>query len=165
MALVQDALQVFQKFSQKNALINRVYKSLNQYFLSDFKLLLQPGQAPAPFILAIMLGTILSFIPAPILDTIVVGMIFARFRRINRSALILARIVWNDLIVVPLYVPGFRIGMRLVHPYSVNETSLTIKVLGFSLGLILLTAAATILSTVITLGFIKILHKRQMMVS
>ncbi|MFN2304588.1 MAG: hypothetical protein ACK2TV_12740, partial [Anaerolineales bacterium] len=119
-------------------------------------------QAFVPVIVAVALGTILSFIPAPILDTLFVGIIFARFRQVNRSALLLARVVWNDLIVVPLYVPSFRFGMRLLEPYTVNEPSFVIKALGFSLGLTILTAAAAILSMVVTFGLIKIFQKWQM---
>ena len=52
-------------------------------------------------VIAVALGTILGFMPAPFLDSLLVGVIFARFRQINRSALLAARIVWNDLIVVP----------------------------------------------------------------
>jgi uncharacterized protein (DUF2062 family) len=161
MAMAQDA-QRFQKLSQKKVVADRLHSVLSKHILSDLKLMLQPGQETGPLILAVALGTILSFIPAPILDTLVVGMIFARFRRINRSALIIARIVWNDLIVVPLYVPSFRFGMGLVETYKINESSFEIKLLGFSLGLISLTAAATALSVAVTLVFFKILHKWQM---
>jgi hypothetical protein len=162
MTIAQDVVQGFREFSQKYVLTYRLSNALNQYILSDFKVLIQPDQAFVPLIVAVALGTILSFIPAPILDTLFVGIIFARFRQVNRSALLLARVVWNDLIVVPLYVPSFRFGMRLLEPYTVNEPSFAIKVVGFSLGLTMLTAAATIISTTVTLGLIKIFQKWQM---
>ena len=162
MTKAQDVSQAFQKLSQKYVLTYRLYNALNQYVLSDFKVLLRPDQPSGPLIVAVALGTILSFLPAPVLDTLVVGVIFARFRRVNRSALLLARMVWNDLIVLPLYVPGFRFGMRLVDPYTVNEPSFVIKALGFSLGLTILPAAAAILSMVVTFGLIKIFQKWQM---
>lgn len=158
MTAVQDTLQGFQKLSQKNALVCRLSRALNQHILPDFKVLFQPGQAPAPLVIAVALGTILSFIPAPLLDSLLVGVIFARFRQVNKSALLAARIVWNDLVVVPLYVPGFRFGMRLVEPFTVNDTTLAIKIIGFSLGLVLLTAAATIASAAIMVGFISVLR-------
>jgi len=159
MAAYQETLQVFQKLSQKNTLFNRIHEAINQHIVSDFKDLFQPGQAPGPYVTAVVLGTMLSFIPAPLLDSLLVGVIFARFRQVNRAALLAARIIWNDLIVVPLYWPSFRFGLRLLEPYSANNSTFTIKVLAFSLGLLLLTAAATFLSAMIMVVFIATLNR------
>jgi hypothetical protein len=159
MTIAQDAVQGLQKLSPKNSLSIRLSRVLNQYIVSDFRLLLQAGQSPAPLVFAAALGTILSFIPTPFLDSLLIGIITVRFRQINRAALFTARIIWNDFIVVPLYLPGFRFGMRLIQPHVINDSSLTIKILGFSLGLFLLTAAATIISTVMMLSFLLILQQ------
>ena len=161
MTAVQDTVQGFQKFSQENALLQRLYGLIKRHLLSECVVLLLPGQAPAPLVVAVALGTTLSFIPAPLLDSLLVGVIFARFRQVNRSALLAARIVWNDLVVVPLYVPGFRFGMRLLDPFTVNDTTLAIKVTAFSLGLVFLTAAATLLSVALMFALIMILKRLQ----
>ncbi len=159
MTVVQSTLLSFQIFFQKNALLYRLHKALNEHILSDLRVLLQPDQAPAPLVVAAALGTVISFIPAPFLDSLLIGLVIARFRKINRSALIASRIVWNDLIVVPLYVPGFRFGMRLVEPFSVNDPSFALKLMGFSLGLLFLTTAATILSVGTMFAFLSILQR------
>lgn len=159
MTAVQNTLLSFQIFFQKNALLYRLHKALNEHILSDLRVLLQPDQAPAPLVVSAALGTVISFIPAPFLDSLLIGLVIARFRKINRSALIASRIVWNDLIVVPLYVPGFRFGMRLVEPFSVNDPSFGLKIMGFSLGLLFLTTAATILSVGMMFAFLSILQR------
>jgi uncharacterized protein (DUF2062 family) len=159
MAVVQDTILSFQKISQKNALVYRLHRVIDEYILSDLRILFQPDQTPAPLVIAVALGTILSFIPAPFLDSLLVGLIIARFKKINRSALIASRIVWNDLIVVPLYVPGFRFGMQLVEPFLVKEPTFTIKIIGFSLGLMFMTTLATILSAGTVFAFVSILNR------
>jgi hypothetical protein len=159
MAAVQNTILSFQKLSQKDTLICRLHRALDECILSDFRILLKPDQAPAPLIVAVAIGTILSFIPAPFLDSLLVGLIIARFRKINRSALIASRIVWNDLVVVPLYVPGFRFGMQLVEPFSLNVPTFAIKTIGFSLGLLFLTTTATILSAGLMFALVSILNR------
>lgn len=161
MAAFQETLQGFQKFSQNNALLYRLRGAINQYVVTDCKNLFQAGQAPGPYVIAASLGTILSFIPAPLLDTLLVGIIFARFRQVNRPVLLAARIIWNDLIVFPLYFPGFRFGLQLLEPYSANYTSFTIKVMAFSIGLLGLTAAATFLSASIMFVLVTVLQRRR----
>jgi hypothetical protein len=146
MTAVQNTLLSLPKYFHKSALLYRLHRALNEYILSDLRGMLLPNQPPGPFVVAAILGTILSFMPAPFLDSLLVGLIFARFRKINRSALIVSRIIWNDLIVVPLYMPGFRLGMRLIEPFSKNEPTFAIKIIGFSLGLLLLTVAAAAVS-------------------
>lgn len=161
MALVQETIQGFPNGAQINKLVNRVRSAIEQHFVSDLKLMLQPGQAPAPLIIAVALGTILSFIPAPVLDSLLVGVILTRYRQVNRTALLAARIVWNDLIVVPLYVPGFRFGMRLLEPFFVNSSQLSARIIAFSLGLLLLASAATIISAIVMFGFVTLLGQRR----
>ena len=161
MAAYQEKLQLFQKKSQKNILFDRVHGMIDQYIVSDLKNLLQPGHDPGPLVTAVVLGTILSFIPAPFLDSFLVGVLVIRFRQLNRAAILAARLVWNDLIVVPLYWPSFRLGLRLLEPYSANNPTFTTNVLAFSLGLMLLTAAATFLSAALMLVVVVVLERWQ----
>ena len=161
MALVQETIQGFPNGAQINNLVCRVRSAIEQHFVSDLKVMLQPGQAPAPLIIAVALGTILSFIPAPVLDSFLVGIILTRYRQVNRTALLATRIVWNDLIVVPLYVRGFRFGMHLLEPFFVNSSPLSLRIFAFSLGLLLLASAATIISTIVMFGFITLLGQRR----
>ncbi|MDX1417395.1 MAG: DUF2062 domain-containing protein [Candidatus Promineifilaceae bacterium] len=68
--------------------------------------------ADSPFFLAaaFALGTLTSFLPVPILDSLLAVGLAAKFARLNKAAIFLARMVWNDLLVVPLYAPGFKLG-------------------------------------------------------
>lgn len=121
-------------------------REIGEQFLLDLKTILQPGQAPLPLILAVALGTMLSFVPAPFLDSLLVGIILARYRQINRPLVLAARMVWNDLIVVPLYVPGFRLGMRFLQILAVDNGTPQVRIAGFALGVVALASAATIAS-------------------
>lgn len=135
----------------------RIHSAIDRLILGDIRALLQPGQSATPLVLSAVLGTLLSFMPAPILDTLLVGIIFARFRQINRSALLAARLVWNDFVVVPLYVPGYRFGMSLLDPYVVGGSTLTARAGAFSLGLLALTLSAAIISAAVMFIFITLL--------
>lgn len=159
MAQTRLTLHGLVNVTQKIDLVFRVRSAIDQYFLCDLKIMLQPGQAPAPLIIAVALGTILSFIPAPLLDSLLVGVIFARYRQVNRAALLTARVVWNDLVVVPLYVPGFRFGMRLLEPFFVNNSALSVRFIAFSLGLVILASAATFISAVVMFSIVTVLDQ------
>jgi hypothetical protein len=133
---------------------------IDRLVLQDLRSLLNPGQAPAPLVGAAMLGTLLSFIPVPFLDTFLVGFIFARFRNVNRAALLAARVLWNDLIVIPLYLPGFRFGMSLLEPHFADSLGLPVQAGAFLLGLFALTLLATCISAVVMFSFITLLQYR-----
>jgi uncharacterized protein (DUF2062 family) len=118
-------------------------RSALKQLLTDFRQLGHAQQSPGLLAAAFALGTLLSFIPAPFLDTLLVGLIVTRFPQVNRPALLSARFIWNDLIVVPLYAPGFRLGMALL---THAHTPAGLEVLAFLLGALLLGVAATLLS-------------------
>jgi hypothetical protein len=141
--------------------IQFLHQLIDRLVLQDLRSLLSPGQAPAPLVGAAILGTMLSFIPAPFVDTLLVGFIFARFRSVNRSALLAARVLWNDLIVIPLYLPGFRFGMSLLEPHFQNTSGLQVQAGAFLLGLFVLTSIAASVSGVVMFSFITLLRYRQ----
>ena len=75
---------------------------------------LQAADSPPALAAAFALGTLTSFFPVPILDSLLAVGLTVRFERLNKSAIFMARLVWNDLLVVPLYAPGFRVGQYVV---------------------------------------------------
>ncbi len=133
-------------------------QAIDRLILHDLRALLSPGQPPAPLVAAAILGTLLSFIPAPFVDTLLVGLIFTRFKKVNRSALLAARFLWNDLVVLPLYVPGFRFGMSLLEPRVANSSAPPTQVAAFLLGLFALTLAAACISAVMMFSFVTFLQ-------
>lgn len=111
--------------------------------VQDLQGLSQPDQTPGPIASSFALGTLLSFIPAPVLDTMLVGIILRRAKRINRPALLAARLVWNDLLVIPLYAVGYRLGTSII-ALGPDTGSRTIPVaIAFLLGLLLLALIAS----------------------
>ena len=89
-------------------------------------------------------GTLLSFIPVPLLDTILVGLVLARFKGLNRAPVFMARLIWNDLLVFPLYGPGYKLGTALVLPVLGSDPELpglgikAAPLLSFTTGLVVL---------------------------
>jgi hypothetical protein len=133
-------------------------QAIDRLILHDLRALLSPGQPPAPLVAAAILGTLLSFIPAPFVDTLLLGLIITRFKKVNRSALLAARFLWNDLVVLPLYVPGFRFGMSLLEPRVANSSAPPTQAAAFLLGLFALTLAAACMSAVMMFSFVTLLR-------
>jgi uncharacterized protein (DUF2062 family) len=104
--------------------------SARQQFARDMVELRDPALPARQLAAAFAVGTVLSFIPVPLLDTILVGAVLARFRQLNRASLFLARLIWNDLLVFPLYGPGYRLGSAVVQALIGAEPNL--PVLGYS---------------------------------
>ena len=109
--------------------------------------LLSPNQAAGPVLLAFALGTLLSFIPAPLIDSVLVGVILARFRHVNRAALIAARIVWNDLVVIPLYLPAYRFSLSILEDLDQLTATIYLKPMAFILGVSCLALGAVFLGS------------------
>lgn len=125
------------------------YASFLTRMIADLKSFLKMEQAPAALAVAFALGTLLSFIPVPILDTLFVGAILNRYKQLNRAALLCARFIWNDLVVVPLYVPGFRLGMALLKPIVDTDQAFAVSAAAFALGIAVLAVAATLAGTLL----------------
>ena len=96
---------------------------------------------------AFALGTLISFIPVPVLDSLLVAFVLARCKQVNRAAIFMSRLIWNDLLVFPLYAPGYRLGAQLVRPMVNPEAPLPgifTSILSFAVGSTILAASASI---------------------
>ncbi len=123
--------------------------------------------APLALAAAFALGTLTSFLPLPIFDSLLaVGLAF-KFARLNKGAIFLARAVWNDLLVVPLYAPGFKVGQWLVgsllNPEIVQEMIPThfIWIGSFLLGTAILAVLAASAGFLAVLFIAKLAKKRK----
>lgn len=76
--------------------------------------LLQAADAPHDAARSFAIGTSLNFMPLPALDVILAGLLLAKYKRLNRSALLLAFAVWNNFVVLPLYASGYKLGGAIV---------------------------------------------------
>ena len=85
-------------------------------FRQELQELQNPVHSARNLAAAFALGTLLSFIPIPVLDSMLVGLVLVRFKQVNRAPLFMARLLWNDLLVFPLYGPGYRLGSALLVP-------------------------------------------------
>lgn len=105
--------------------------------------------SPNQYALSFAIGTLISFIPLPVIDTLLASFILLKSKQINKLAFLAARVVWNDLIVYPLYVPSFKLGSSAVTslggiPTSFfMETDLIVWIASFSMGMIILAVLAT----------------------
>lgn len=84
----------------------------------ELRLLRDPALPAKQLAAAFALGTLISFIPVPVLDSLLVGLVLTRGKQINRAAIFIARLVWNDFLVYPLFGPGYRLGSALVAPLT-----------------------------------------------
>lgn len=121
-------------------------------FSQEIQELRDPAHSAAKLAAAFALGTLLSFIPVPVLDTILVGMILARFKQVNRAPLFMARLIWNDFLVFPLFGPGYKLGSALLESLMGIDTELPAGVdmavnplLSFMLGGVILAVSLTLL--------------------
>ena len=133
-------------------------KILIQSSYHDSKKLLQPGQTPAPLAAAYALGTMLSFLPLPVVDTLLVGIILARSGQVNKPALLAARLIWNDIVVLPLYVTGFRLGMTFLGTMTIDDSGFAAQFIAFLLGVVVLSTVAALAGIVLIFGLFRLLE-------
>ena len=109
------AMLIFIGYKSITARYTGVSESRN-LFQKEIQDLQNPANSAWKLAAAFALGTLLSFIPLPMLDSMLVGMVLIRFKQVNRGALLMARLLWNDLVVFPLYGPGYRLGSMIMVP-------------------------------------------------
>lgn len=117
-------------------------------FKEQYHAFLDATESPSKLALAFAVGTVTAFLPLIVIDTFLTLFILARFRQLNKVAVFGARAVWNDFVVVPLYVPGFKLGQFLLEGL-LGETAVapTTKIaLTFVLGNGLLGLGAVVVS-------------------
>ena len=93
---------------------NQIRNWTGHYLQSQAQELLGAAESPLALAAAFALGTLTSFFPIPILDSLLAVGLTVRFERLNKAAIFAARVVWNDLLVVPLYGPGFKLGQLVL---------------------------------------------------
>lgn len=138
-----------------------------KYLRTQAQELLQATDSPLGLAAAFALGTLTSFLPVPILDSLLAAGLAVKFARLNKAAIFLARMVWNDLLVVPLYAPGLKLGQWVLtavlgtpagqlaaHPHF-------LLLLSFILGVTVLATFATTFGFVIVLLIAKVVHSRK----
>lgn len=117
-------------------------------FKDQYRAFLDATESPSKLALAFAVGTLTAFLPLIIVDTFLTLFILARFRQLNKVAVFGARAIWNDFVVVPLYVPGFKLGQFLLERVM-GETAVaptTKMALTFLLGNGLLALSAVFVS-------------------
>ncbi len=56
------------------------------------------------------IGTLISVLPTPGLNFLLAAFLLARFKQLNKAALLAAIGVWNGFVVAPLYAISYQIG-------------------------------------------------------
>ncbi len=96
---------------------------------------------------AFALGTLISFVPVPFLDSLLLALVLAKYKQVNRAAIFMSRLIWNDLLVFPLFAPGYRLGSELVQPLvnpAPSVPGIFMSILSFAVGSTILAVSATI---------------------
>lgn len=108
-----------------------------------------PAASPARLATAFAIGTLLSFIPLPVLDSLLVSLVLVRFRQVNKATLLAARLVWNDLVILSLAPTGYRLGVSMLPTSMIlsADPALTGKLimlaLNYAIGNLLIAITAT----------------------
>jgi uncharacterized protein len=98
------------------------------------------------------LGTLISILPTPGFNLILTAILAARFKSLNKAALIAAATVWNAFVVAPLYALSYQVGEMLFGVAAVEIAAASyfemVKVFakGFLVGNLIVTAAVTAIS-------------------
>ena len=128
------------------ALRNALTRARDQFWL-QLRELHSPVHSADSLAAAFAVGTMLSFIPVPVLDTILVGLVLSRYKGLNRASIFLARLIWNDLLVFPLYGPGYKLGSTLILPIIGPDLEIpglsvpALPFLGFIIGAVILSVS------------------------
>jgi hypothetical protein len=61
---------------------------------------------------------------------------------------------------MPLYVPGFRIAMRLLIPYVADDMAFTVQIGAFVLTVLILSLAASFISAILMLCFLTVISRQ-----
>ena len=137
------------------------------YMRAQGQELLQATDTPLGLAVAFALGTLTSFFPVPILDSLLTAGLVIRFTRLNKGAIFLARLVWNDLLVMPLYATGLKVGRWVLSailgvPDSyVSLHSNIFWLLSFLVGAVILAAFAAVFGFLIILLLAKTVQSRK----
>jgi hypothetical protein len=119
-------------------------------FWQDLQELHSPVNPAGSLATSFAVGTLLSFIPLPVVDTILLGLVLARFKRLNRASIFIARLIWNDLLVFTLYGPGYKLGTALVMSVLGSDGDLpglgirAAPLFGFTTGIVVLSGGMTL---------------------
>lgn len=108
-----------------------------------------PAASPARLATAFAIGTLLSFIPLPVLDSLLVSLVLVRFRQVNKATLLAARLVWNDLVILSLAPTGYRLGVSMLPTSMILSADpaptgkLIMLALNYAIGNLLIAITAT----------------------
>ena len=131
-----------------SSLFRELTDKLHQKAVQELRDLAVANEAPAVLARAFALGTMLSFVPVPILDTLLVLFILSRYKHVNRPALLAARVLWNDLVVLPLYVPAVHLGRYVVASLPISDNAHAGTLVAFAIGCFAMAVAAAALSAI-----------------
>lgn len=75
--------------------------------------------SPHALALAFSVGTLISLLPTPGLNLVLIGLLTAVFKGIHKGALVASMGVWNIFVITPIYALGHLVGTRLVEDTAV----------------------------------------------
>jgi len=108
-----------------------------------------PAASPTRLATAFAIGTLLSFIPLPLLDSLLVSLVLVKFRQVNKATLLAARLVWNDLVILSIARTSYRLGVSMLPTSMISSADpapagkLIMLALNFAIGNQLIAIAAT----------------------
>lgn len=113
---------------------------------------LETNASPEATARSFALGTLISVLPTPGFNIALAALLAARYKQLNKAALLTAVGVWNGFVVAPLYALSYQLGevMFGVMPTGLAGVSLHVAALsllkGFLVGNVLIAMLVTAVS-------------------
>lgn len=124
-----------------------IHRRVRNEIFAQWRALQAAADAPHTLARSFALGTCLNFLPLPGIDVLLAALLLARCRRLNKAALLLAFAVWNNVVVLPLYAVGYRLGEKVVTavlPHGATAAPPLLLVLNFLSGAVLVALVASL---------------------
>lgn len=119
------------------------FNRLPEIFKGHWQELTQLDASAQNIALAFAVGTFISVLPIPGIDLVLVTLLAALFKQLNRTAMIAALAVWNTFVVAPIYVLSHKVGTSI--PLLADKNLF----IGFLVGNLLLAVVITAVSYLI----------------
>lgn len=142
-------------YEQTQTLTTIIVPSVKERLWRRFGEMLRTNASPQTVAGSFAVGTFVSILPTPGLNIALLALLGARFKGLNKAAMLAAVGVWNTLVVAPLYALSFQIGEWLfgLTPVTLGTAPLPQALLSISksflVGNVIIAAAITAVSYIL----------------
>lgn len=125
MQISQTVTNIFTKVTKSIPSV----RTLKEMALAQARELTNATQTPAQLAKSFAIGTTIGFLPLPFVGPFLGAYLSTQFKQLNRAAIFAAMALWNDFVVLPLYAPGYKLGLFLFQAILASfKSSLTLSI-------------------------------------